>query len=274
MARPRTASDEDILRAAFVAIGRLGPSRLTLADVAREAGLTPAALVGRFGSKRGLLLAAAADAAGGDAYIFPGLRQRHPSPLEALYGLADCLAGLFGETPQAVAHNLAFMQAELSDPEFLQHAVRGSQGMRTGIRQLVRDSIAKGELRPCDAARLAVRWHRAVARADRLPPAQLLELIVATDALRRPERLATLIASTSAHLAAQPAQPANPPAALAFAPFARSCIRSAPAHHTPHGPRRQCCRSKLPRRKVSREIDSVSLALLPCQCLADFFVHL
>ena len=65
-----------------------------------------------------------------------------------------------------------------------------------------------------DAARLAVRWHRAVARADRLPPAQLLDLIVATDALRRPERLATLIASTSAHLAAQPAQPANPSAAL------------------------------------------------------------
>ena len=30
MARPRTATDEDILRAAFVAITRLGPARLTL----------------------------------------------------------------------------------------------------------------------------------------------------------------------------------------------------------------------------------------------------
>jgi AcrR family transcriptional regulator len=159
MARPRTASDEDILRAAFVAISRLGPARLTLADVAREAGLTPAALVGRFGSKRGLLLAAAADAAGGDAYIFPGLRQRHRSPLAALYGLAECLAGLYGETPEAVAHTLAFAQADLNDPEFHQHALTGSLGMRTGIRQFVRESIAKGELRPCDATRLAGALH-------------------------------------------------------------------------------------------------------------------
>ena len=159
MARPRTASTEDILRAAFVAIGRLGPARLSLADVAREAGLTPAALVVRFGSKRALLLAAAADAAGGDAYIFPGLRQRHRSPLAALYGLADCLAGLFGETPQAVAHNLAFTQAEVNDAEFHQHALRGSRGMRTGIRQLVREAMAKGELRPGNATRLAGALH-------------------------------------------------------------------------------------------------------------------
>ncbi len=162
MARPRTTSDEDILRAAFVAIGRLGPARLTLADVAREAGLTPAALVVRFGSKRALLLAAAADAAGGDAYIFPGLRQRHRSPLAALYGLAECLAGLFGGTPEAVAHNLAFTQAELTDPEFRAHALRGSEGMRAGIRHLVRDAIAKGELRRCDATRLAAAVHATI----------------------------------------------------------------------------------------------------------------
>lgn len=155
MARPRTASDQDILRAAFTAITRLGPARLTLADVAREAGLTPAALVVRFGSKRALLLAAAADAAGGDAFIFPGLRARHASPLEALDGLADCLADLFGGTPESVSHNLAFTQAELADAEFHRHALRGSQGMRAGIRQLVRDAIAKGELRQCDASRLA-----------------------------------------------------------------------------------------------------------------------
>jgi len=60
--RPRLASDEDILMAAFRAIARLGPARLTLADVAREAGVSAAALVQRFGSKRALLRAAAAAA--------------------------------------------------------------------------------------------------------------------------------------------------------------------------------------------------------------------
>ena len=44
-----------------------------------------------------------------------------------------------------------------------------------------------------DAARLAARWHRTVSRAPALQPADLLELIHATDALRRPERLDVLL---------------------------------------------------------------------------------
>ena len=70
--RPRQASDEDILKAAFRAIARLGPAKLTLADVAAEAGVSAAALVQRFGSKRALLLAAAKDAGGGGAVHLPG----------------------------------------------------------------------------------------------------------------------------------------------------------------------------------------------------------
>ncbi len=44
-----------------------------------------------------------------------------------------------------------------------------------------------------DAARLAARWHRSVDRAGLLTPAALLDLLNAADALRRPERLDTLI---------------------------------------------------------------------------------
>ncbi len=44
-----------------------------------------------------------------------------------------------------------------------------------------------------DAARLAARWHRVVVRAPALQPAVLLDLINAADALRRPERLETLL---------------------------------------------------------------------------------
>jgi AcrR family transcriptional regulator len=162
MARPRQASDDDMLRAAFRAITRLGPGRLTLADVAKDAGVTPAALVQRFGSKRALLLATAADAAGGAAYIFPGLRARHASPVAALLGLADCLAELYGASPDAVAHNLAFVHADLSDAEFHRHALHGSRGMRAGIRALVRDALAAGELRRCHSGRLADALHATV----------------------------------------------------------------------------------------------------------------
>jgi AcrR family transcriptional regulator len=72
--RPRQASDAEILAAALTAILRHGPVRLTLAHVAREAGLSPAALVQRFGSKRGLLLAVASGGPEGNAAIFTSLR--------------------------------------------------------------------------------------------------------------------------------------------------------------------------------------------------------
>ncbi|HSC23348.1 MAG TPA: multifunctional CCA addition/repair protein [Casimicrobiaceae bacterium] len=54
-----------------------------------------------------------------------------------------------------------------------------------------------------DCARLAVRWHHAIADAQSLAPAALLDLLVAVDALRRPERLATLASAAAAHVAAQ-----------------------------------------------------------------------
>jgi tRNA nucleotidyltransferase (CCA-adding enzyme) len=44
-----------------------------------------------------------------------------------------------------------------------------------------------------DAARLAARWRPAVERARELRPAQLLDLLHAADALRRPERLDVLL---------------------------------------------------------------------------------
>ena len=152
--RPRQATDEDILRAAFRAIARLGPARLTLADVAEEAGVSAAALVQRFGSKRALLLAAAADAGGGSQYIFPGLRARYRSPLAALYALAECME-LMGTTPEAVANTLAFLHVDLTDPEFHPHALAGARGMHEGIRALVSDAIAAGELERCNADCLA-----------------------------------------------------------------------------------------------------------------------
>ena len=157
-ARPRRNTDVEILQAAFRAIARLGPARLTLADVAGEAGVTPAALVQRFGSKRALLLAAASDVAGGHVYIFHELRRRHRSPVAAILGLAECM-GVMGSTPDEVGHSLAFMQMDLTDPEFLAPARAGALGMREGLRALVRDAMAAGELRRVDSLRLSRALH-------------------------------------------------------------------------------------------------------------------
>src|SRR5215218_7030471 len=112
--RPRTVPDEDILAATGRIIGRLGPSRFTLADVAREVGLSPATLVQRFGSKRGLMLALAGSAVEFVDACFATLRAAHPdSPLEALLAGATDMARHVA-SPEEMANHLAFLQLDLS----------------------------------------------------------------------------------------------------------------------------------------------------------------
>lgn len=154
-ARPRTVSDEDLMRAAARAMGRLGPVKLTLAAVAREAGVTAATLVQRFGSKRGLLLKIAAESAQyGDA-CFEQVRAAHPdSPLDALLAAAGGLADI-ADTPEELANSLAFLQIDISDPEFYVHMRELSKKTVAGYRSLLKEAIAAGQLKPHDTLRMA-----------------------------------------------------------------------------------------------------------------------
>src|SRR2546430_544312 len=122
LGRPRTISDREILAAAARAISRVGPARLTLAEVATEAGIAPATVLQRFGSKKGLLLAFSATASSGVSAAFDAARKAHRSPLAAL--LADPL-GTSGvmRSPDELAHHLAFLQLELVDPDFHPHVL-------------------------------------------------------------------------------------------------------------------------------------------------------
>lgn len=159
--RPRLASDADILMAVFRAIAKLGPNALTLADVAKEAGVSAPALVKRFGSKRALLLAAAADAAAGHAFLFAQLREKHASPLQCLLSIGECLT-VMGTTPAEVARSLAFFSLDLTDDEFREHARTGARTFHTGLRALVREAIGAGELEKCDAGALARAVHATI----------------------------------------------------------------------------------------------------------------
>jgi len=152
--RPRTVTDETILTAAYRAMARLGPVRLTLADVAKEAGLSAATLVQRFGSKRGLLLAASASAVGGVDACFAALRVAHRSPLSALISAATEMTRLTA-SPEEMANHLAFLQIDLSDPEFHAHTLEMTRRMEDGYRALLDDAVDAGELVACDTRRLA-----------------------------------------------------------------------------------------------------------------------
>jgi AcrR family transcriptional regulator len=152
--RPRTIADEKILEAAVRVIGRVGPGNLTLADVGKEAGLSAATLVQRFGSKRGLLLAMATSAAESMDACFDMVRAAHPSPLAALVAAATDITRYF-DTPEEVANHLAFLQMDLSDPDFRRLMVMSSKKTLEGYRRLLRDAVDAGELVECDTERLA-----------------------------------------------------------------------------------------------------------------------
>lgn len=145
MSRPRATSDTDILAATGRAIGAHGPNRLTLAHVGAEAGVSPATLSQRFGSKRGLLLAFAADAAADAAAPYRRARRAHDSPLAALHAVAQEYAGHMS-TPEEMANHLGMLQLDVSDPEFRRHAVAHTRAVDAALQELITDAVTKGEL--------------------------------------------------------------------------------------------------------------------------------
>src|SRR5262249_62089824 len=120
-----------------------------------EAGVAPATLVQRFGSKRGLLLALVQLAPAGVGAEFAALRAAHSSPLAAVRAVADCMAGM-APTPEELANHLTFLHMDLTDPEFHHYALEHARGFQSEMQALLDAAVAAGELTPCDTARLAL----------------------------------------------------------------------------------------------------------------------
>jgi AcrR family transcriptional regulator len=143
--RQRT-SDDEVFAAVQRAMTRRGPHELTLADIASEAGVSPGRLVQRYGSKRALLLLLTERFAGSAGSVFEGLRAAHRRPLATLRAYAVCMAGL-APTPEALSRNLAYLQTDLTDPDFRAHLLTNARATRREIESLLRAAVIAGELR-------------------------------------------------------------------------------------------------------------------------------
>jgi AcrR family transcriptional regulator len=152
--RPRTVDDAGILEAARRIISRHGPGRFTLADVGAEVGLSAAALVRRFGSKRGLMLALARAARDSVDACFDAVRASHQSPLAALLAAGTEMTR-YVNSPEEMSNHLAFLQTDLSDPDFYAVMLENSRRIVDGYRRLLDEAVEAGELVRCDTARLA-----------------------------------------------------------------------------------------------------------------------
>jgi len=152
--RPRETSNAEILAALARVMQRRSPVELTLADVAKEAGVVPATIIQRFGTKRELLLANCkawtADVSG----QFAVARARYGSPLKTLIELFVEFSG-FAATPESMANFLAYLQIDLSDPEFRAVLLQQFVTTRDETQKLLDEAIAVHELKACDTAALA-----------------------------------------------------------------------------------------------------------------------
>jgi AcrR family transcriptional regulator len=157
--RPRTINDSDIFAATLAAAGEFGPTKLTLAHVAKKVGMSPATLIQRFGTKRGLLLAALGHGAGSAGDPFRAARERHASLLEALLAVLTECSSFFAVSPEVLANHLAFLQMDLTDPDFYALTLRQAQDTHEGIRTLLEEAVAAKELVAGDTERLARAVH-------------------------------------------------------------------------------------------------------------------
>ena len=153
--RPQKVTDDQLFAATHAVMNRVSPHELTLAAIAKEAGVTAAVIVQRFGSKRGLLLALMEKFADASGEMLTSIARQHDSPLAALGAYADCVAGM-AASPAAVVRGLAYLQVDLSDADFRQHLARHARASRAGLRRLIDAAVERGELRDdCSPARLA-----------------------------------------------------------------------------------------------------------------------
>lgn len=159
MPRPRTLPDTAILAATARRIAQDGIAALTLAKVAEDVGLSPATLVQRFGSKRGLLVALGADAAERAGEPFARGTEAGLAPLDALVTGLTAQVEEIGSVAE-LANHVGFLQLDLTDDDLYAHASSHHRGTRRAIEQLLAEAATAGQLADTtDRVRLARDLH-------------------------------------------------------------------------------------------------------------------
>jgi AcrR family transcriptional regulator len=143
--RPRTVDDDAIALALSRVITKYGPARLTLAAIAKEAGLSPATLVQRFGSKRNLLVKLSGGA-GDIAPLVAQLRLEGKQPLEIVREVLLCYAEM-APTPTAMIHSFgAYLEIDLADATLRRYLVQSGRRSEALMAELLEQAAAAGEL--------------------------------------------------------------------------------------------------------------------------------
>jgi AcrR family transcriptional regulator len=157
LGRPRQVEDDAIFNAMTRVLLRAGWPRLTLSLVAREVGLTPAALRQRFGGKHDLLVAFYAwgtEQARGTLAAAVG---PYP-PLDALRGIVRTVVAPFS-TPEQMVNAMSAFTEVATDAELRAMAQERTALTLDWLVSIVQRAIDCGQLRGVQADSLARQLH-------------------------------------------------------------------------------------------------------------------
>ena len=138
--------DAAVFNAVVDVISAEGPPGLTLARVGARCGLTAGALVIRYGSKRGLLGAFAAQSvANVDGAFARAVRHHSGDPWAAAVDGLVQLAGPLGDR-RSFAHHLGWFAQELADDDLRPHAAAHARSVLTALASVLGDAAAARRL--------------------------------------------------------------------------------------------------------------------------------
>jgi AcrR family transcriptional regulator len=158
MPRPKQTSDDEILETGARLMSELGPGGLTFQSLAHQAGVSPATLVQRFGTKDAMIVSIAKHAGKGFVQTFAKLNSDIKNPLQRLVAFGDVFAALMG-TPATFANNLAFFQLDLINPELNAMTRESYHDFRALLEATVREAIEQELLKDADSCSLATLLH-------------------------------------------------------------------------------------------------------------------
>jgi transcriptional repressor BetI len=193
---PRKASKElrrqQLIEATIGAIARKGYAALTLADVAKAAGLSGGIVNFHFESKEKLLIATLRHLAEEYRQNWQdALKVAGDSPAARLAALATADFNDVVCTPDKLAAWSAFWAEAQNRPTYMEHCGANDAEFHSAVRAIVREIIAEGRYAERDPARIA----RAV---DALLEGLWLDLITAYSPVSREEAVKTVYTCLSA----------------------------------------------------------------------------
>ena len=136
-------SDEHLLDAADAVLSRTGSARFTLEMAAREAGVSAATFVKRFGSKRGLLIASSQRWV--DAIDLDDIGGPDEPVLAALHRLS-VESYTDSDDPDRAGNHVSSLAMDLGDPELTRLLAAGWDKKRRQLQTVIARAVDSGEL--------------------------------------------------------------------------------------------------------------------------------